>query len=112
MSNLTPQVTDVMLCSPAVGGPCTSTASGHAVSAIRERVTAATPGKWRDGTVSSASNGHWIGIDLVDAAETVWVWNHLALGTLVSAGEPVALHGLYGTLAVGSERFSVLEATL
>lgn len=112
MSFLTPQGTDVMLCSHADGGSCTSTASGHVLSAIRERVTAATPGKWRDGIVCHASDGPWVGIDLVDSAETVWVWNHRELGALVRVGEPVALHGLYGTLAVGSRRFSVLEATL
>jgi hypothetical protein len=43
-------------------------------------------------------------------AGTVWVWNHSDLSTLLRAGEPVALHALYGILAVGAERFSVLVA--
>jgi hypothetical protein len=43
-------------------------------------------------------------------AGTVWVWNHSDLSTLLRAGEPVALHALYGILAVGAERFSVIVA--
>jgi hypothetical protein len=102
-----------MLCHSR-GDVCTSTAAGHAVSAIRERVTAATPSKWRDGVVVHApaldgAGGSWIGIGLLDAEDTTWVWNHGDLGAL-SLGEPVALHELYDTLAIGATRLSVLRA--
>jgi hypothetical protein len=110
MSNTTPPVTAAMLCAHSQGESCTSAAAGHAVSAIRERVTAATPSKWRDGIVTHATSGNWIGIDLLDSPDTVWVWNHADLGAIAVIGEPVALHELYDTLAIGSIRISVLRA--
>ncbi|CAN5521019.1 hypothetical protein BH10ACT4_BH10ACT4_06260 [soil metagenome] len=113
MSNPTPPVIAPMLCH-SHGESCTSAAAGHAVSAIRERVTAATPSKWRDGIVvgapeSDGAGGSWIGIDLLDTVDTTWVWNHGDLGA-VPIGEPVALHELYDTLAIGATRLSVLRA--
>ena len=115
MSNLTPPVIDTMLCRHSVGQCCTSSAVGHLVSAIRERVTAATPGKWRDGIVSHSPSaqgigGSWIGIDLLDSPGTVWLWNHADLSAVVFIGEPVSLHELYDTLAIGATRVSVLRA--
>ena len=115
MSNLTPPGTDTMLCRRSGGACCTSSAVGHVVSAIRERVTAATPGKWRDGIVRYApsargGSGSWIGIDLLDSPGTVWLWNHADLSTAAFIGEPVSLHELYDTLAIGATRVSVLRA--
>lgn len=115
MSNTTPPVTAPMLCAHRPGNSCVSPAAGHAVSAIRERVTAATPSKWRDGIVSrvslsSGTGGSWVGIDLLDGTGTVWAWNHADLGATVSIGEPVALHELYDTLAIGATRLSILRA--
>jgi hypothetical protein len=114
MSNLTPPVIAPMLCQ-SHGESCTSPAAGHAVSAIRARVAAATSSRWRDGIVvhaptGSRGGGSWIGIDLLEATDTVWVWNHADLGAAVSIGEPVALHDLYDTLAIGATRVSVLRA--
>ena len=114
MSNSTPPVIASMLCAQSHGESCTSAAAGHAVSAIRERVTAATPSKWRDGIVvhTTAHNGRggsWIGIDLLDATDTTWVWNHADLGAAVTISEQVALHELYDTLAIGAMRVSVLR---
>jgi hypothetical protein len=132
MSNLTPQVQVAMLCSHSDGDVCASTEVGHSVSAIRRIVSGATPSKWRDGIVTGVSgdspeHGHagWLRIELLEPsapskpgtgepetgeAGTVWVWNHSDLSTALRAGEPVALHALYGILAVGAERFSVLVA--
>ena len=115
MSNLTPPVIDTMLCRRSTAECCTSSAVGHLLSAIRERATAATPGKWRDGIVSHAPftrgvGGSWIGIGLLDSPGTVWLWNHADLSTALSTGEPVSLHELYDTLAIGATRISVLRA--
>ena len=115
MSNLTPPVIDTMVCRRSAGECCTLSAVGHVVSAIRERVTAATPGKWRDGIVCYAPSargigGSWIGIDIFDSPGTVWLWNHADLSTAVSLGEPVSLHELYDMLAIGTTRVSVLRA--
>jgi hypothetical protein len=35
------------------------------------------------------------------------VWHHGALTGQVAVGDPVALHGVYGVLARGDDRFSV-----
>ena len=115
MSNLTPPVTDAMLCRRSAAECCMSPEAGHVVSAIRERATAATPSKWRDGIVvhapsSRGSGGSWIGIDLLDSPGTVWLWNHADLSAVVSIGEPISLHELYDTLAIGATRVSVLRA--
>ena len=115
MSNLTPPVIDTMRCRCSTTKGCTSSAVGHVLSAIRERVTAATPGKWRDGVVSHAPSargigGSWIGIELLESPGTVWLWNHADLSTALCVGEPVSLHELYDTLAVGAARISVLRS--
>ena len=114
MTKLTPPVTDAMLCRRSEAECCMSPAAGHVVSAIRERVTAATPSKWRDGIVVHAPSsrgigGSWIGIGLLDSPDTVWLWNHANFDKAVSIGLPVALHELYDTLAIGATRVSVLR---
>jgi hypothetical protein len=109
MSNLTPPVTVAMLCAQSHGAACTSTAAGHGVSAIRDRVTAATPSKWLDAIVTGFGDENWVELRLVETDQVVQVWNHRDLGALVTVGDPVALHGLYDTLAIGSARVSVLQ---
>ena len=112
MKNLTPGVRSVMQCDNAPGESCLHRGAGHAMHALQERVTAATPGKWRDGLVSHVSAGGWIGIDLLDTGETEWVWNHADLTASVSVGQPVAVHAVYHALAVGRDRINVLVAPL
>jgi hypothetical protein len=56
-----------------------------------------------------AVSGGWIGVTFVDSADVAWVWTHSVPAALTS-GQPVALHGLYSTLAFGPERLSVLVA--
>lgn len=112
MSSLTPQVQNPMLCTSAHGDQCSAHGAGHALSAMHGRLASATPSKWRDGVAGDTSVDGWIPIALLepDAAgdSIVWVWNH-ARG-LVTPGEPVALHSVYGALAVGAARFNVLVA--
>ena len=110
-----PPMIDSMLCRHSAAECCTSSALGHVVSGIRERVTAATPGKWRDGIVAHAPStpgrgGSWIGIHLFETPGITWLWNHADLSTAASLGEPVSLHELYDTLAIGPMRVSVLRA--
>jgi hypothetical protein len=99
-----------MQCDNAPGESCLHRAAGHAMHALQERVTAATPGKWRDGLVSHVSAGGWIGIDLLDTVETEWVWNHADLTASVGVGQPVAVHAVHHALAVGRDRINVLVA--
>lgn len=84
----------------------------------------ATPSKWRDAFVAQIDADGWIAIELFraqtdapdaaapnafDAASnTVWLWSHAA--PQLELGTPVALHALYNTLAVGSQRISVVIA--
>lgn len=112
MTNLTPGVTGVMQCDSTSGEPCLHHGAGHTMHALQERVTSATPSKWRDGLVSHVSAGGWIGIDLLDTGETEWVWNHADLTASIPVGAPVALHAVYHALAVGPERINVLVASL
>ena len=114
MSNPTPPVIAPLQCTHANGHSCTSAAAGHTVSAIRERVTAATPSKWRDGiivhvTAGDGVGGSWLGIELLEVKGTAWLWNHADLSELLSIGEPVAVHELYDTLAIGVTRLNVLR---
>ncbi|TFB54767.1 hypothetical protein [Cryobacterium tagatosivorans] len=112
MSHLTPGVVDVMQCTGADGGSCQDRGAGHALHALQERVTAATPSKWRDGFISHVSAGGWIGVDLLETGETAWLWNHADLTASVTLGQPVAVHALYHALAVGRDRINVLVASL
>jgi len=108
MSNLKPGVVEVMQCSSAVTGTCDKTGPGHVLRPMQERIAAATPSKWRDGIVTSVSDG-WLAVSFVGSDETAWVWTHTAPADL-TIGQPVALHSLYSTLAFGRERLSVLVA--
>ena len=130
MSSIKPGVRNPMQC--LHDDVCASARAGHAVSAIQERISAATPSKWRDGVVTSVSPDGWLAVQVtsgtrtsgfraigvdgldggrdIDAPVTVGVWHHSDLTGLVSAGEPVAVHSLYSTLAVGARRYSILRA--
>lgn len=121
MTNLTPGVRQVMQCDSSASESCLSHGAGHAGNDLQNRVTAATPSKWRDGFVSHLGTDGWIGVELLgveaqsaetQSVETLWLWNHSDLGSALSIGEPVAVHALYHALAVGQERFNVLVTSL
>lgn len=108
MSNLKPGVVEIMQCSSAVGESCDKSGPGHVLRPLQERIAAATPSKWRDGIVTSVSDG-WLAVTFVATGETAWAWTH-AVPADLTIGQPVALHSLYSTLAFGRERVSVLVA--
>ena len=99
-----------MACDASSGEGCSSHGAGHAVLALQERVTAATPSKWRDALVRSASANGWIELSLVESGESTWVWNHVDRSAALAVGTPVSLNGLYHALAIGRERVNVLVA--
>ncbi|MCU1406692.1 MAG: hypothetical protein JWQ43_2995 [Glaciihabitans sp.] len=109
MTNLTPGVRNAMQCETVSGNRCEGHGAGHAMLTLQERVTAATPSKWRDAVVRSVSSDGWIALDLLDG-ESVWTWHHATLSDVLVAGSPVALHSLYHTLAIGHQRLNVLVA--
>jgi hypothetical protein len=121
MSNLKPQVQHSMLCTE--GESCSRRAPGHGLSPIQLLASGATPGKWQDAFVAAVEADGWIAIELFTPGsesttgaaatltappETVWLWSHDT--PRIDVGTPVALHGLYNTLAVGSARISVVVA--
>ena len=92
------------------GHTCSGSAPGHALPLIQQRVSAATPSKWRDAIVTAVTHTGWIAITTLDDHTRVWVWNHADLGAVASVGDPVALHDVYHVLAIGAERVNVLLA--
>lgn len=111
MSRLERQVAGPMACASSAGIECSQHGPGHALPAIQARVVAATPSKWRDGVVSHRGSDGWLGVDLLGTGETAWVWHHGDVTASAPIGEPVALHSLYNTLALGRERINVLVAS-
>ncbi len=84
---------------------CASTAAGHALSFLQERLASAAPYGWRDGVVESVRDG-WITIRSLEGARSA-VWSHA--GDAVPAGEPVSVHAVYDVLAIGGFRLNVLK---
>lgn len=132
MTKLT-RVEHSLQCNHAGDNQCVNQGAGHAMSAIQQRVVAATPSRWRDGIVRSVTRDGWIAVDLLEAArinraqidraqvdraridraqidesQTVWLWHHADMTALNITGQPVAVHDKYSALAIGAERFSVL----
>ena len=89
---------------------CGAVEPGHAVSFMQDRVASATPSKWRDSIVDAVSDDGWVTLTTIDDRRAVAVWNHAGLDSVLSAGDPVAVHALYNVLAVGSARYNVVVA--
>ena len=89
---------------------CMVEAPGHAVGFMQRRIADASPRQWRDGIVESVSADGWVRVRTVSDDESVAIWNHAHLGSVVEVGSPVALHALYNVLAVGNDRLNVVVA--
>lgn len=73
---------------------------------IQLRAALATPSHWVDAIVERVEEDGWL--RLVDLSGASWrAWHHESLGERVTAGEPVALHRVYGVLSVGRDHLSV-----
>jgi hypothetical protein len=108
MTNLT-RVAGALQCSNTPGDACVNRGAGHAMQPIQLRVVGATPSKWADGIVKTATSDGWIGVDPLDGGDTVWLWNHEDLTSQLPVGQPVAVHLLYNALAIGGARISVFQ---
>lgn len=107
MTSLTP-VADLMRCNHEGGEACAKRGPGHELHLIQAQAAAATPSKWVDGIVRSATSDGWIGIDPIGPGDTIWAWHHEDLSASVRAGLPVAVHPLYKVFATGGTRISVI----
>ncbi|WP_382307140.1 hypothetical protein [Herbiconiux sp. UC225_62] len=83
---------------------------GHELHPIIRRAASATPSQWVDALIVSASSDGWIEFVTLHDATVGQRWHHTDLSDVLVAGSPVAVHGLYGVLAVGDEFLSVRAA--
>ena len=89
---------------------CRSDRPGHGLHAMQERLAATTASKWIDALVVEVDAHGFATLVEFDGGGVRRVWQHDGFGGGLHVGEPVALHGLYGVLARGDERFSVAYA--
>ncbi|WP_199399150.1 hypothetical protein [Zhihengliuella sp. ISTPL4] len=101
------EVRERTACMCRTGGRCSSSAPGHALHLIQERLAAATPSGWADAFVTAVDP---VAGDLVVRTldgTTHALWNGSGAALEAGLGSPVALHLEYGVLAVGRTRFNV-----
>jgi len=88
---------------------CTSDRPGHGLNLVQARLVHATPTKWVDALVVEVTPDGFVTVaDLVGGVRRLW--HHAPLGDVLAAGEPVAVHSVYGVLAHAADRFSVAIA--
>ena len=104
------QVRERAACMCVHGESCSSFAPGHALHLIQARLASATPSEWVDAIVeqADAANGVVV-LRTVTDAEQIELWSGSGAAHEATPGTPVAFHGRYDVLAVGSLRFNVLR---
>lgn len=78
---------------------------------MQERLASATPSKWLDAVVVSASTAGWVEIALIADGSSAVLWNHADLTSVIAAGDPVAVHPVYGVFAAGGSKYNVLQSS-
>ena len=102
------QVRERAACMCVHGESCSSFAPGHALHLIQARLASATPSDWVDAIVEYADAATGVVVlRTVDGGEQVELWSGSGAAADAAPGTPVALHGRYNVLAVGSLRFNV-----
>ncbi|HWM17558.1 MAG TPA: hypothetical protein VNP97_13325 [Microbacterium sp.] len=103
-------VRERVACMCVLGESCSSFAPGHALHLIQARLASATPSEWVDAIVEQADPDNGIVVlRTVAHAEQVELWSGAGAAREAAPGSPVAFHGRYDVLAVGSLRFNVLR---
>lgn len=88
------------------GEACASDRPGHGLHPMQDRLSRIASSRWVDAVVAASSTDGFV--ELLDLDGDVHrVWHHGALTGRIAVGDPVALHGVYGVLARGDDRFSV-----
>lgn len=80
---------------------------GQQLHPIIRRAALATPSKWVDALVVSASEDGEITLARLADGTTENRWHHKGLGDVLAPGTPVAFHTVYGVLAIGDTLVSV-----
>jgi hypothetical protein len=92
------------------GESCSSFAPGHALHLIQARLSSATPSEWVDAIVESTDADRGVVVvRTVADGERLDLWSGSGAARDAVSGAPVALHGRYDVLAVGSLRFNILR---
>ena len=89
---------------------CRSDRPGHGLHAMQERLAAVTASKWIDAIVVGVDADGFATLAEFADTDVHRVWHHGAFDGGLAAGDPVALHEVYGVLARGEQRFSVATA--
>ena len=89
---------------------CRSDRPGHGLHVMQERLASTTTSKWVDAIVVDIDADGFASLAEFGGDALRRVWHHDAFDGALVAGEPVALHDVYGVLAHGGERFSVAYA--
>ena len=89
---------------------CRSDRPGHGLHVMQDRLATTTASKWIDAIVVDVDDQGFATLADLGGGGLRRVWHHDGFGGTLVVGEPVALHGVYGVLARGDERFSVAYA--
>ena len=89
---------------------CSSDRPGHGLHAMQLRLASATPSKWVDAIVTAVDADGFATLAPIAGDRVRRVWHHDAFSGALAAGDPVAVHAVYGVLAASGRRFSVAEA--
>jgi hypothetical protein len=104
------QVRERAACMCVHGESCSSFAPGHALHLIQARLSSATPSEWVDAIVESTDDENGVVfVRTLGEGELIELWNGSGAAREAATGAPVALHGRYDVLAVGSLRFNILR---
>lgn len=88
---------------------CSSERPGHRLHAMQSRLAAVAASKWVDAIVLEVDGAGFASLATIDG-EPLRVWHHATLDEVVAAGDPVAVHSVYGVLVAGGARLSVALA--
>ena len=87
------------------GEACASDRPGHGLHPMQDRLSRIAGSRWVDAVVTTSGTDGFV--ELLDLDGGVHrVWHHGALTGRLAVGDPVALHGVYGVLARGDDRYS------
>lgn len=89
---------------------CLSERPGHGLHPMQARLATVAASKWIDAIVVAIDADGFATLAELGGSGEHRVWHHDAFGGELAAGDPVALHELYGVLAGGERRFSVAAA--